>query len=135
MSEDNCVNCDSLVFAENSLAYDICEERFTRDELDELAELKKSGRLTEMLDAEREGRCVVLLCKVGDKIYTIEGKELTVERITITKHVNIYAHSAKYTAKGYRNPNWKGYEIKPKAFGKTIFLTREEAEEALENEG
>jgi len=89
----------------------------------------------EYAQAEADGRLVVLPCKVGDKIYNSDGEELTVERIVITGHINIYAHTKKHNADGTYNPHWMGYEIKPKAFGKTAFLTRAEAEAALAAQG
>jgi hypothetical protein len=45
--------------------------RFAYDELRELAALKSSGRLSELLQAEREGRCVVVPYKIGDMVYVI----------------------------------------------------------------
>lgn len=42
--------------------------------VDELLEIFGGDRLEKICDAEREGRLVVLPCKVGDTVYTIEEK-------------------------------------------------------------
>ena len=66
-------------------------------------------KLAEYETAEKEGRLVVLPCKVGDTVYVLRQ-------------------------------SWNGWNIDKKKFsyamngkiGKTVFLTREEAEKALE---
>ena len=85
-------------------------------------------RLSEIMLADQEGRLVVLPCKVGDTMwltasyYTerlLQPMEARVVRIKIDAGDEItYA-----TTKGI---------VRNKNFGKTVFLTREEAEKALE---
>lgn len=88
-------------------------------------------RLRELVQADREGRCVVLPCKLHDKVFFIENgyvKETEVDsfrnwtsgRWKISTHTDrMYEH-------------WKGYEIDFSGIGKTVFLSREDAEKALE---
>ena len=104
-------------------------------------------RLLELADADRAGRLVVLPCKVGDKVRvdartwgdtwnykTVDGgKYLLGETVAIIK-------TRKQTFIKIRvehNVSWKRpmrrYPIS--AIGKTIFLTREEAEAALALKG
>ena len=88
------------------------------------------NRLRELAQADKEGRCVVLPCKVGDTIFSIASGEviaMTVESIHcwISGAWKISAHTNK------ESPYWKGYEISFDGFGKTVFLTRAEAEAAL----
>lgn len=72
-------------------------------------------RLRELAEADKDGRCVVLPCKVGDTVWRI-----------------------KRTFETY--PDKSEPYIEPDAFllqdvfniGKTVFLTREEAEKALQ---
>ena len=84
------------------------------------------GRLAELLTADKDGRLVVLPCKVGDTVYWVHGAVIT-------------------ECKVYRvQKNRKGLYICLKSnvshgafcadlsIGKTVFLTSEEAEEALE---
>lgn len=90
-------------------------------------------RLRELVQADREGRCVVLPCKLHDKVFFIENgcvKETEVDsfhnwtsgRWKISTHTDrMYEH-------------WKGYEIDFSGIGKTVFLSREDAEKAVEME-
>ena len=103
-------------------------------------------RLRELAQADREGRCVVPPCKVGQKVKvdvrtwgnvwnykTVEnGKFLIGEIVAITK-------TKKQTLVKIRvehNVSWKRptRRYPASAIGKTVFLTRAEAEEALRRE-
>lgn len=96
-------------------------------------------RLRELVQADREGRCVVTPCKVGQKVKvdvrtwgnvwnykTVEnGKFLIGEIVAITK-------TKKQTLAKIRvehNVSWKRptRRYPASAIGKTVFLTREEA--------
>ena len=73
---------------------------------------------------------MVLPCKVGDTIFRICSKEIitaTVESIHqwCSGKWKMNAHTDK------RHAHWVGYEISFDDFGKTVFLTREEAEAAM----
>lgn len=76
-------------------------------------------RLRELVEADRDGRCVVLPCKVGDPVYVTNwfGK---------TKH-EIYRIIDPY----FYTDDARGFSLKE--FGKTVFLTREAAEAELKN--
>ena len=80
-------------------------------------------RLRELVQADREGRCVVLPCKFGNKVYfPLLGRiiEKTVYSIvTFSNSQRIYCDG---TSEFFR----------PENFGKTVFLTRAAAEKALE---
>lgn len=104
------------------------------------AQLKLTGqllgitpdRLRELVQADREGRCVVLPCKVGEKMYDIILGELREKRVIfmsmlLSKFVNhLVVHAANF-----RNAV-TSYELQD--IGKTVFLTREDAEAALRRE-
>lgn len=89
--------------------------------------------LRKLVQADREGRYVVLPCKLHDKVFFVENgcvKETEVDsfhnwtsgRWKISTHTDrMYDH-------------WKGYEIDFSGVGKTVFLSREAAEKALEME-
>lgn len=71
------------------------------------------SRIIELVNAEKEGRCVTLPCKVGDIVYQTDG-------------TRIY----KLTVRGIiYNAEHIGFD--DSAVGKSIFLTREEAQAAL----
>ena len=88
-------------------------------------------RLRELAQAEKEGRLVVLPCKVGDTVYIIHNRAIrktTVESIHqwSSGHWKLSVHTDK------KYIHWTGYEVHFESFGKTVFLTREAAEAALE---
>lgn len=88
-------------------------------------------RLKEIVQADREGRCVVLPCKLHDKVFFVENgcvKETEVDSFHnwTSGHWKISTHTDRMF------DHWKGYEIDFSGINKTIFLTREEAEAALE---
>ena len=97
-----------------------------------------ANRMNEIMQAEREGRLEIMPCKVGDVLYITEPRFYNYE-----KH------------EGVQTGVCKGYEMSPihgwvvmaalehgepdtlyfyafKGFGKTVFLSRSEAEKALE---
>lgn len=74
--------------------------------------------------AEKEGRCVVLPCKVGDTVYctnTGRVKEAEVSGFGIG-----YGGTVWFTLDISKDIHWT-----IERFGKTVFLTRSEAEAAL----
>ena len=85
--------------------------------LTEQLELLK--RLRELAEADREGRLVVLPCKVGDTVYLI-----------VTKRAKVYMPEFSFVKKS--RLTFLNMERVLQDFGKTVFLTREEAEKALE---
>ena len=77
-------------------------------------------RLRELAEADEDGRCVVLPCKVGDVLYAAESAPV------IPLHV---MEVAIYLA--LEGEDGGDYE-RISNIGKTVFLTREEAERAME---
>lgn len=87
-------------------------------------------RLRELAEADKDGRLVVLPCKVGDTVWAnLDGmrhpRECVIEFVNIGSHVTTIVFS---TVDGLREQ----YGGNHSSFGKTVFLTREEAERALE---
>lgn len=90
-------------------------------------------RLREIVEAERDGRCVVLPCKLHDKVFFIENgcvKETEVDSFHnwTSGRWKISTHTDRMF------DHWMGYEIDFSGIGKTVFLTREAAEAALKGE-
>ena len=108
--------CDIAMCRENTCPYNgMCSQRQTWE------------RLKAYEDAEQDGRLVVLPCKVGDDVWFVRkfGKERCIKRAEVSC-INIDCRgkvfvSARRISGGY--------------IGKTVFLTREEAEAALAQEG
>lgn len=83
-------------------------------------------RMVELMRADKDGRLVVLPhCKLGDTVYWLHDKKITECRVyriqESTKDVQIAIKST--VSHGVFSVDY---------FGKSIFLTREEAEKALE---
>ena len=81
-------------------------------------------RAAELLKADKEGRVVVLPCKMGDKLYRVFAGEIFEYRVGSMKY---FAIQGRWDIETY--PFCPCVES---SIGKTIFLTREEAERALE---
>ena len=82
-------------------------------------------RLRELAQADREGRCVVLPCKIDDDVYiNLFGRTLDATVISISELASTPTYKAMY---GIR----LCYIFKVDDVGRTVFLTREAAEEAL----
>ena len=83
------------------------------------------SRMVELMKADKDGRCVVLQCKVGDTVWRIvrDGEpHITRDEVRdmyfaddMTLCVELVGGRVTFTEK----------------FGKTVFLSREEAEKAL----
>ena len=84
--------------------------------------------LRELVQAKREGRCVVLPCKVEDDVYiNILGRTLPFTVISISQMSSTPTFKAQH---GIRLV----YIFKADDVGETVFMTRAEAEAALRRE-
>lgn len=91
-----------------------------------------ANRLAEYEDMEEQGLLVRLPCKARDTVW-IKGDKFPaeIEEIRITDD-GIYFPYVEYD-RGYEETEvWDNDEFTLSDFGKTVFLTREEAEKALE---
>jgi hypothetical protein len=86
-------------------------------------------RLRELAEADKEGRAVILPCKVGSTVYT-EFCDKVVEKRIGQFHVNGYTEPRLWAD---IDCDWTSTQCVrwDLAVGKTVFLTREEAEAAL----
>ena len=91
----------------------------------------KSERIRELLKADRDGRLVVLLCKVGDRLYEVTGrKTISVYKVKAIR-VELFGLFIEWDiVEGFVWQSLSG--INAGEIGKTVFLNREEAEKALE---
>ena len=89
-----------------------------------LMELKKYQ------EADKDGRIVVLPCKVGDRLYEVTGrKTISVYKIRAIR-VELFCLFIEWDiVEGFVWQSLSG--INDGEIGKTVFLTREEAEKAL----
>lgn len=94
--------------------------------LNEIAEkLANYEQQLQRLERLREqGKLLQLPCAVGDTVYIADGSSLTV------REIHIQDNYVKYFVARF-NPNGLDVRFTFDRIGKTVFLTREEAEEAL----
>lgn len=97
-------------------------------------------RLRELVQANREGRCVVLPVEVGQNVYFINrafDSEICVA-IVIGAEINLYTPSCPIWLRiewfSKRVGKHEYYSRADLMIGKTVFLTRAEAEAALRRE-
>lgn len=91
-------------------------------------------KLADYEDAEEQGLLIKLPCKVGDMVY-----EANIGR----KMISTYKVTSIVIMTGSRNYGWELIDgiysnlngFNEYALGKTVFLTREEAEKALKKQG
>ena len=95
-----------------------------------LDEYYPSGRMRELIKADKDGRVVVLPCKVGDTVWAIlDGAKYARECKVDFVNIGSFGTTIVFVVKdGLREQ----YGVTAAAFGKTVFLTREETEKALE---
>lgn len=88
------------------------------------------GRMRELIKADKERRVVLLPCEVGDTVWAIlDGAKYARECKVDFVNIGSFGTTIVFVVKdGLREQ----YGVTAAAFGKTVFLTREEAEEALE---
>lgn len=87
-------------------------------------------RLRELAKADKDGRLVVLPCKVGQRVFALLDtdkhiSECEVKQIGMGNEIG-FIGLEPIGARG------REYGVALNGFGKTVFLTREEAEKALE---
>lgn len=95
------------------------------------AEQEGVTRLRELAEADRNGRLVVLPCKVGDRLYEVTGrKTISVYEVRAIR-VELFGLFIEWDiVEGFVWQSLAG--INAGEIGKTVFLTSEEAEKALE---
>ena len=87
------------------------------------AEQEGVARIRELAEADKDGRVVVLPCKVGDTVYfDLLGRIIEKQVFSIVSFSNSTRIYCGGTSEYFR----------PEDIGKTFFLTREEAEKALQ---
>lgn len=94
------------------------------------AEQEGVARLRELAEADKDGRVVVLPCKVGQRVFALLDtdkhiSECEVKQIGLGNEIG-FVGIEPIGARG------REYGVSIKGFGKTVFLTREAAEKELE---
>lgn len=99
----------------------------TKSEFKRMAVQLGYTRLRELAEADKDGRVVVLPCKVGDVVYGFHGEKTILPMVAkwIETNTDGWCIAAQYVPMA---PKFYLFSD----FGKTVFLTREEAKKALE---
>ena len=89
------------------------------------------GRLAELLTADRDGRLVVPPCKAGDTVYEVTSRKTISEYRVKAIRVELFCTFIEWDiVAGFVDKSIFGVPVDE--IGKTVFLTRKEADRALE---
>lgn len=95
------------------------------------AEQEGVARLRELAEADKDGRLVVPPCKAGDTVYEVTSRKTISEYRVKAIRVELFCTSIEWDiVAGFVDKSIFGVPVDD--IGKTVFLTREEAEKALE---
>ena len=117
------------------------EEVLPKDKADEIAlklmriadleSLCSYDRLRELAEADKDGRLAVLPCKAGDTVYEVTSRKTISEYRVKAIRVVLFCTFIEWDiVAGFVDKSIFGVPVDE--IGKTVFLTREEAENALE---
>ena len=87
-------------------------------------------RLKELAAADKEGRVVVLPCKVGQRVFALLDTDKHISECEV-KQIGM-GNKIGFIGLEPIGARGREYGISLNGFGKTVFRTREEAEKALE---
>ncbi len=88
------------------------------------------GRLRELAEADKAGRVVVVPCKAGDTLYEVTSRKTISEYRVKAIRVELFCVFIEWDiAKGFVDKSPWG--VSADEIGRTVFLTREEADVAL----
>ena len=130
--------CDRLASYEDSRCEP--EEVLPKDKADEIAlklmriadleSLCNYTRLRELAEADKDGRVVVLPCKVGQRVFALMDMDKHISECEV-KQIGM-GNKIGFIGLEPIGARGREYGVSLNGFGKTVFLTREEAEKALE---
>ena len=127
MAQSSATGCECYETVKSSMAYYV-------GTLDG-AKGKIPNRLRELVEADKDGRCIIPPCKVGETVYFVNAKqilEFAVVGYAVDETGISWVHSEHVDKIGNTNER----TFSPDRFGKNTFFTHEEAEKALqETEG
>ena len=98
--------------------------------LADLESLCNYTRLRELAEADKDGRLVVLPCKVGQRVFALLDTDKHISECKV-KQIGM-GNKIGFICLEPIGARGREYGVALNGFGKTVFLTREEAEKALE---
>lgn len=87
-------------------------------------------RMKELAEADKEGRLVVLPCKMGQRVFALLDTDTHISECEV-KQIGM-GNKIGFIGLEPIGARGREYGVSLNGFGKTVFLTREEAEKALE---
>ena len=88
------------------------------------------ARLHDLAEADKDGRLVVLPCKVGQRVFALLDTDKHISECEV-KQIGM-GNKTRFIGLEPIGARGREYGVALNGFGKTVFLTREEAEKALE---
>ena len=88
------------------------------------------ARLRDLAEADKDGRLVVLPCKVGQRVFALMDTDKHISECEV-KQIGM-GNKIGFIGLEPIGARGREYGVALNGFGKTVFLTREEAEKALE---
>ena len=88
------------------------------------------ARLRDLAEADKDGRLVVLPCKVGQRVFALLDTDKHISECEV-KQIGM-GNKIGFIGLEPIGARGREYGVALNGFGKTVFLTREEAEKALE---
>lgn len=98
--------------------------------LADLESLCSYDRLRELAEADKDGRLVMLPCKVGQRVFALLDTDKHISECEV-KQIGM-GNKTRFIGLEPIGARGREYGVALNGFGKTVFLTREEAEKALE---
>lgn len=120
-------------YEDTGLEPDVCAE-YKKFEDEVVSKGVTFKRIIELMEAEKDGRLVVLPCNVGDTVYIASSTRGVYEAKVRTFFCGNCGYNGD-SSPDVRMIRTTSCDIPMKDFDKTVFLTREEAEAALKGCG
>ena len=91
----------------------------------------EADRLRELAEADKDGRCVVLPCRVGEKIYYLNGKYII--EVDVVGYKVDETGAWLFIGETYNPETNRAYhcDLETERIGKTVFFTREDAKKTM----
>lgn len=124
MAQSSATGCECYETIKSSMAYYVGTLDGVKGKI--------PNRLRELAEADKAGRCVVLPCRVGEKIYYLNGKYII--EVEVVGYKVDETGAWLFIGETYNPETNRAYhcDLETERIGKTVFFTREEAERAME---
>lgn len=122
-------DCTAL-YCRNRLLDRLAEYEDTEETLRQLCRNCDLERLEKLAEADKDGRLVVLPCKVGQRVFALLDTDKHISECEV-KQIGM-GNKIGFIGLEPIGARGREYGVALNGFGKTVFLTREEAEKALE---